>query len=120
MTAISGFQLIIDPTKMLGHYGNVPETPSEHDGSYEEFLIDWNDKKILADDFAGPINEICDTTLDYCDVDYFDAAKCSKLKDWLEKRLSRPCAPRLRKLYAVLLDYATRAIELGTGVVVEL
>lgn len=31
MTAISGFQLIKDPSKMVGHYGNVPETPKNYE-----------------------------------------------------------------------------------------
>lgn len=120
MAAISGFQLIVDPSKVIGYYGDIPELPMERDGAYEEYRIDWNDMLALTDDFADPINELCGTLLDLGDVDYFDAVQCVKLKDWLETRLKRPCTSRLRKLYTVLLEYATRAIELGTGVVVDI
>ena len=39
---------------------------------------------------------------------------------WLRERMKRPVPPILQDFYEKLLEYAERAIELGTGVVVEL
>lgn len=119
MSSYLGFELIKDPTG-LPYYGNMPDTPVEPDDSYELYKIDWDDARALDEDFADPINDLCDSLIGLYDVDYFDAKQCLKLRAWLVERLKRPCTGRLRELYTVLLDYANRAIELGTGVVVEL
>ena len=58
--------------------------------------------------------------LDLSDADYYEASKCVILKKILEDKLKEPCEPRLRELYGILYRYVQRAIDLGTGVVIEL
>lgn len=90
--------LILDFTGIECTYGNIPNIPQAPD----------------------PVNEQCGTWLNYNDEDYFDKAKCILLKSWLEKRLPDVSNEQLKSLYGKLLEFANRAIELGTGVVVEL
>ena len=116
------FQLIKTLDGVVGYYGDIPEYTEE---GYSEKTVyhrieTEEERDLLLEDFVDPINELCGTLLDYSDVDWFDPESCVKLKGWLEERLQSPCEDRLRVLYTVLLDFADRAIELDTGVVVEL
>ena len=114
------FELIKDLSLITEYYGEMPETFNASDDAYEVYKWTLDDQMLLAEDFVTPINELCGVCLDVYDVDYFDSTKCVLLKSWLENRLNAPCATRLQELYGVLLDYASRAIDLKTGVVVEL
>ena len=100
-------------------YGNVPDffhCPRNHS---ELFLLEDSDWPLLSADFVDPVNKLCGTLLDNGDVDYLDAEQCKLLDKWLSDRLSRNCNARLRFLYEKLQSFVVRAIELGTGVVVE-
>ena len=39
---------------------------------------------------------------------------------WLEWRLTEPINPRLEMIYRKLVEFANKAIELGTGIVFDL
>ena len=72
--------------------------------------------------FLENIDEIdnkCDA-FDYGDIDYFDAQKCVILMEWIEERLQKSITARYREILEILKDYCNRAIELNTGVVIEL
>lgn len=114
------FTLILDFTGMTYYGGKIPNTPFPPDSRIEEFTLNEQDCETLCGDFVDSINDYCDTLLDDGDIDYFDKAKCILLKSWLEKRLPSVSNERLKSLYGKLLEFANRAIELGTGVVVEL
>ncbi len=115
------FTLFIDLTNVKYYGGCIPEIPDEQDGSFEIFKFDDEVYAPLFDeDFIDEVNALCDSCLDLTDVDYFDKDKCVKLKSWLEKRLSNELNPLLKPIYEKLLDFAARAIELGTGVVIQL
>ena len=114
------FTLIKSLSEIVDYYDDIPEIGSAPSSAYENYKWDLADQSLLAEDFMDPINDLCGTVLDIYDVDYFDTEQSRMLKSWLEERLKQPCDERLRELYTVLLDYATRAVELGTGVVVEL
>ena len=116
----NGFELIKDMSAIKCYYGDIPVTASASQSAYEGYGISSADEDLLMEDFVDQVNDLCGTFLDYGDIDYFDSAKCIKLKSWLESRLEQPCHLRLRELYVVLLGYAMRAIELGTGVVVTI
>ena len=45
---------------------------------------------------------------------------CKKLKSWLEERLQRDVSETLKPIYEKLLEFSSRAIELNTGVEIEL
>lgn len=104
----------------VSYYGDIPEPLPGYESDFDEFGLEQGDIILLKDDFADPINGICGTLLDYGDVDYFDAFRCKRLCLWLEGRFCMACDDRLAMLYRKLLDFASRAVELGTGVVVEL
>lgn len=105
-----------------GWYGNIPwQGDDMPDSAIESVYYSpddmWDDLK--STEFVDPINELCGTLFDYGDIDYFDTANCVKLKAWLENRLKRPTTGAQYEFYTALLDYATRAIGYGTGVVLE-
>ena len=66
------------------------------------------------------MNERCKTLLDYGDVEYFDDKKCYTLKNWITERLNRPTEPRYRALLGVLNAFCEEAINLKTGVYIDL
>lgn len=114
------FELFLDMHN-LKYYGDIPEKPENRQGSVELFEFD---RRIYAalmnEDFIDEVNKFCDSCLDLTDVDFFDKDKCVKLKFWLEQRLTRELNPLLKPVYEKLLNYSARAIELGTGVVIQL
>lgn len=101
-------------------YGNIPDLPVELDeGKAERFVGEESDAWLLLDHFVPGIDKVCGNLLDYSDVDFFDSNQCVVIKKWLEKNKVTD-NPRLNELYDVLYDYISRAIELGTGVIIEL
>lgn len=100
--------------------------------SYGPYVDDiYNDKRVACfpletsdvNLFIEDIDEIdskCEALLDYGDVDYFDAQKCAILNEWVAQRLQKPTVPRYHKMLEVLSNYCQRAVELNTGVVIEL
>ena len=54
------------------------------------------------------------------DVDYLNAEQCKLMLGWLEWRLTEPINPRLETIYRKLVEFANKAIELGTGIVFDL
>lgn len=118
--------LIIHPEK-LEHYGDIPYHSSQSEGNNEIYypsIQPFDDLDtlwpVLYNDFVVPIMDPCDMVLSLGDPDYFDTEHCKLLAAWLRERMKRPVPPILQDFYEKLLEYAERAIELGTGVVVEL
>lgn len=101
-------------------YGDVPEIPENSEGRVEIYAPDEELRQTLLEQFVLPVNNVCGTCLDNGDVDFFDKEKCVKLAKWLEEQLAGELDPRLREPYGKLLEFARRAVELGTGVVVEM
>lgn len=104
----------------VNYYGNVPEPVPGHEDAFDEHALSQSDIKALNGDFVDSINDRCGTLLDLSDVDFFDADKCRILVAWLDERLEGDPGEVLEPLYRKLREYACRAIDLGTGVVVEL
>lgn len=105
-----------------GWYGNIPwQGDDMPDSALETKYYEINEmwEALKHTEFVDPINKLCDTLFDYGDIDYFDASNCIKLKSWLENRLKQPTTACQLEFYTDLLDFATRAIELNTGVVLE-
>ena len=102
-------------------YGNVPCLPIDGiDGIGERFVGEESDSWILLEDFVPGIDSICPNVLDYGDVDYFDSEKCRVIVEWLTIRIKMDMEQRLEFLYGILMDYMTKAIAIGTGVVIGL
>lgn len=118
-----GIELIIDLSRIASFYGSIPETAGAPVGSYERYQLDFDSFDyfdIIDEDFIQPVDNICHSLLDIGDVEYLDIGQCKLLVPWLEKRLERPCPHPLDAFYPKLLEFARRAIELGTGVVIDL
>lgn len=113
------FALILDYAG-LDYYGHIPVVPYPPDSRVEVFYFEDEENYLLLEDFVPPINKACGTLLDDGDSDYFNHSKCTILKSWLEERLPSISNEILANLYRKLLEFATRAIEQNTGVVVEL
>lgn len=117
--------LVLDFSGMT-YYGNIPNTPFPPDPRVDETHFDigediMSDEWDLLDaEFVLPLDKLCDLTLDYGDVDYLDAEKCANAETWLRKRLAEGVPEQLAPVFGKLSEYATRAKELKTGVVVEL
>ena len=107
------FELFLS-LKNMHWYGCIP-CPKDGSGSeVEVYQLQESDSPLLEANFLEPVDALCDALL-------VDADKCKKLSVWLEDQMTEGLATgRLRVLYEKLNEYAHRAIELGTGVVVEL
>lgn len=108
-------------------YGDVPFTPDKSDEREvvwkpsSEF-IDWVFKGgygAMSHDILD-LDDACDVLLSLGDVDYFDAGQCSRLVAWIDKRFESPVDLRVAPLFRKMREFAARAVELGTGIVVEL
>jgi len=104
----------------FGIYGPYVENPeSDSRVVYYQLVNTWDDVDLFDDDITD-INDACDALLSYGDLEYFDAAKCAKLEKWIEERLHKPLFPRYKEMLEVLKDYCHRAVELNTGVMIDL
>ena len=105
----------------LTHYGRIPNPPLETTPQVEIFRMTSDaDRDLMDDDLVDPINRLCDALLGPYDVDFLNAKQCWLLAGWLEARLEQPIMPRLSEIYRKLDDFARRAVEYNTGVVIEL
>lgn len=103
----------------LDYYGDIPEIPEDYNGIVEEYPLSSEDIKMLLCDIDS-IDTACDVLLDFGDADFFNREKCEKLNEWIDNRLKNTIAPRYRETLEVLKDCCNQAIELNTGVVIEL
>ena len=115
------FVLFLDLNN-LEYYGYMPKIPKDREGRVEIYRFDvtrehWS---LLLDDFIDPVCNLCEALIDIGDVDFLNADKCKKLKGWLEKRLQRDVPETFKPIYEKLLEFSSRAIELNTGVEIEL
>ena len=102
-------------------YGDIPSLPVDYsDEQGERYVGEESDSWLLLEDMVHNIDPLINNLLDYGDVDYFSKEKCIVLKKWLNNRKEKEMSPRLNELYAVLSEYVDKAIDLGTGVVIEL
>lgn len=114
------FALVKD-SKNLSMYGDIPEVTFATFDEAETYYGDWDDAISIRDNLLSAIDEhIEDNLLDLSDIEYFDKERCVILKQILENKMSEPCSKRLHELYDILYGYVLRAIELGTGVEIEL
>ncbi len=115
------FTLILDYTGMT-YYGHIPNTPFPPDSRIEEFSFDIEEKDmdVFGEEFIDPVDKVCDVLIDFGDVEYLDAEKCIKLKSWLEEWLKKNSPEKIKPIYEKLLAFASRAIGLKTGIVIEL
>lgn len=101
------------------YYGDIPEIPKLPDDRFELFPLSFEDRELLMP-FIVDINSMCDTTLDFGDVDFFDKEKCILLESYIKNLNEDSFNQRLLHIFSVLKDFAQKAQVLGTGIVLEL
>lgn len=101
------------------YYGDVPESFGLPESQVETKAYDAVAYWPLLPGFIDEMNETCGTILDIGDVDYLDAAKCESLVGLIDS-IGRQENELMAAFIADLRAAASRAIELGTGIVVEL
>lgn len=101
------------------YYGDIPEATSVPENQVESTLYGFDADWHAIIDFAMKVNDACGTALDISDVDFFDVRKCKELVTLLDAPISIE-DDVLAGFVVDLKVAAKRAIELGTGIVVEL
>lgn len=96
--------------------------PGGADGAY----VDWQPScsiddfwKAIAPDIES-LNQACGACLGIGDVEFIEWDRCGALATWAERRISEGCLPVLSAFYSKIREFALRAVELKTGVDVEL
>lgn len=105
------------------YYGDEPDVPEPlPDPRVEIYNFDIGKEYLgyFKQDFINPVDERLNALMDYTDVDYLNTEKCIKLEFWLKERLTRDLPEALNPIYEKLLEYASHAVELKTGVIVQL
>lgn len=105
----------------VDYYGDRPDALEDDDprGEFYGFDIDRQYWNILEADFIDPVDALCGTLLDLYEDDFFCVEQCVKLKAWIEERLTRETCPALKPVYEKILEYAIKAIDLGTGIIIQ-
>ena len=110
-------------TPRSGSVYDIGETlPSETDDTAEIWRPSW-DAATIWDQISADVmslDDSCGALLDIGDVDYLDSVQCERLLPWLRQRLASSIGIELRELYEAMRSACERAVELGTGVVIEL
>lgn len=115
-------QLLLTLSGINKYYGHIPETYG-HSDKIEEFELENDDREIdwyLDEHFAIPINEKCNSILGYGDVDFLDAEKCKVMIPWLKKNIKSESRKDIVLFYNKLLEFSNKAIELKTGIIIEM
>ncbi|MDD7298176.1 hypothetical protein SAMN05720469_102172 [Fibrobacter intestinalis] len=105
----------------VDYYGDRPDAPEDGDPRAEFYDFDINREywNILETDFINPVNDLCGSLLDFDEDDFFCVEQCVKLKTWIEKRFQQETCPALKPVYEKILEYAIKAIDLGTGIIIQ-
>lgn len=104
----------------LNYYGHIPEIPKTTEKVIlYELKNGWDDADLFADDL-DEIDDRCNALIDCGDVDYLNSAQCALLEAWIEERLRKQITPRYQELLEVLMSFCHRAVELNTGLLIDL
>jgi hypothetical protein len=104
----------------ISMYGPIYDLGTGGPDKVEEYVMEFEEHDWLLDHLIDRINSHCDTLLDDGDVDFIGAEKCANLIELIES-LPRGYVPdNCQNVVKILLDYANRAIEYGTGIEIEM
>lgn len=107
--------------KLVGfsYYGNIPEIPNTEDDRFEVFPLTFDDRDLIMS-FVFDINNVCKTSLDYGDVEFFDNEQCRLLEEVINKSEFNSLNKRQLQLFEVIKRFSKEAQALKTGIVIEL
>ncbi len=101
------------------YFANIPQSFGMDDSIVESKRYSYDAPWGIISDFALLVDDPCDVLLDIGDVDFFNVSQCKKLLEVLDT-ISYPEFKEMSEFISDLKVAAKRAIELGTGIVVEL
>ncbi|WP_288801157.1 hypothetical protein [uncultured Fibrobacter sp.] len=103
------------------YYGDRPDAIDNGDARIEtyDFSIGQEYEDLLEEDFINPMYNLCGSLVDIDESDFFDVEKCAMLVNWLENRFRQEVHPVLKPVYEKILEYAQKAIEYGTGIIIQ-
>lgn len=117
------FVALIKSFEDIEWFVDIPQVRFESDSKVELHWLSEQNRLPIAQDFAWNTNSKTGRLLSIYEDDYYDADNCSVIAAWLNKRLAGDwgaCPDGLRSDYELILSLARRAIDLGTGIVIEL
>lgn len=103
----------------FSYYGNILEIPNTEDDRFEVFTLTFDDRDLLMS-FVFDINNVCKTSLDYGDVEFFDSEQCRLLEEVINKSEFNSLNKRQLQLFEVIKRFSKEAQALKTGIVIEL
>ena len=102
-------------------YHEYPQVNRDGGEGYEVYQLELQDADLLCEHFVDEIYTVVGGVLDCGEVDFYSAQQCARLIPWLQQELGNAnLQSRLKELYSVLESMASRAVELNTGIVIEL
>ncbi len=104
-------------------YGDEPDVPEVLPDPRVEiynFNIDEKYYEFFEEDFVEPVDKLCEALMDFSEADYLGAEKCVKLREWLGERLVRDVPKFLKPIYEKIFEFASKAIEYDTGIIIQL
>lgn len=98
--------------------GYYPKIDKKHIKEYRNGTFEQSLK--LGDFFLNNIDEECDVLVGPYEYDYWDSKQCKKIVDWIEKNQYKIKEAKLDDFFKVINDYCKQAVELDTGVEIDL
>ena len=74
----------------------------------------------LGQFFSDNVNEECGTLVANYEYDYWNQEQCKNVVRWIEKNQKLIKEAELEEIFKVINDYCKQAIELDTGVEIDL
>ena len=101
-------------------YGPTYDLTMESEDRVELFKFGSKENDWLMNNLIDMINAECNTLLDDGDYDFIDAHGCENLLKCLGKVNLADASKEVTQLIRKMEEYATRAIELKTGIAIDL
>jgi hypothetical protein len=101
-------------------YGPTYDLTMESEDRVESFKFGSGESEWLINNLVDMINAECNTLLDDGDYDFIDAHGCEILLKCLGKFNLANSSKEVEELIKKMKEFATRAVELNTGIAIDL
>ena len=102
----------------LPEKGHYPEEMPDKD--IKKYSLKLNEALILGNFFLNNIDEYLESVIGPYDYDYFTVDQCKKLKFWIDNNSDLINKNDLSDIFKIIYEYCNKAIELDTGIEMEL
>lgn len=99
-------------------YGDFPDEPSDKK-DIKKYELSNEEAQALGNIFLKYIDDYCGCLVEPYDCDWLDKNKCALLKEWIANNKELIAEFNLTKIFEVLDDFCSKAIELDTCIVIE-